>query len=236
MLQKTRGVVVHYLKFRESSIITKVYTEELGIQSYIINGVRSRKSKQNKIAFFQPLTLLDLVVYHRRERTQLNRIAEVKCAYPFQSIPFEVNKSGIAMFLAEIMQKALKEEEENKALFAFIWENILYLDQSQQDYTNLHLHFLMKLSTYLGFAPETGKEAFAQIEEHKNLFLDETLRQDFEKGMDMLIRLPREALGQLPASLRSGLIDYLLDFYRLHVANFENIKSLGVLREINRNG
>ncbi len=234
MLQKTRGVVVHYLKFRESSIITKIYTEELGIQSYIINGVRSRKAKHNKIAFFQPLTLLDLVVYHRAERTQINRISEVKCAYPFKSIPFEIGKSGIAMFLAEIMQKALKEESENKALFDFIWENILYLDQSQGGYINLHLHFLMKLSAYLGFAPETGQEVFAQIKEHKNLLLDEALYQRFEQGMDMLIGLPREDLGQIPAALRSGLIDYLLDFYRLHVANFEHIKSLGILREISR--
>jgi len=234
MLQKTRGIVIHYLKFRESSIIAKIYTEELGIQSYIVNSVRSRKSKHNKIAFFQPLTLLDLVVYHRREREQLNRISEIKCAYPFQSIPFDVKKSGIAMFLAEIMQKALREESENTDLFTFIWESIIYLDQSPTAYENLHLYFLINLSTYLGFAPETGKEVFLQIEEHKNLLLDASVRKQFEEGMEMLIHLPREELSKIPTNLRAGLIDYLLDFYRLHVANFENIKSLGVLREINR--
>jgi DNA repair protein RecO (recombination protein O) len=83
MLHKTKGIVLHYIKYSETSIIVKIYTETFGIQSYIVNGVRSKNNK-NKIALFQPLTLLDMVVYHKANATSLNRIAEVRCSEPFQ--------------------------------------------------------------------------------------------------------------------------------------------------------
>lgn len=234
MLQKTRGIVIHYLKFKESSIIAKVYTEALGIQTYIINGVRSRKAKNNKIAFFQPLTLLEMVVYHRPHREQINRISEIKCAYPFQSIPFDMKKTGIAMFMAEVMQKSLKEEGENELLFNFLWEQIKILDQQTTQYENLHLFFLIRLSAFLGFAPEEGAELLRQIEEHKTLLLDAVLYEQLEITLGHLVNTEDIALVQIPAAVRPLVIDCLIDFYKLHVANFEGLKSLGVLREINR--
>ncbi len=234
MLQKTRGIVIHYLKFKESSIIAKVYTEALGIQSYIINGVRSRKSKNNKIAFFQTLTLLEMVVYHRPEREQLNRISEIKCAYPFQSIPFDVKKSGIAMFMAEVMQKSLREEGENELLFNFLWEQIKMLDQQASHYENVHLFFLIRLSAFLGFAPENGSEILQQIEEHKSILLDTPLYEQLKQTLNALVHTEDISMVQIPSSLRSLTIDCLIDFYKLHVANFDELKSLNVLREMNR--
>ena len=92
MLQKTRGLVLSHIRYQETSIIVKIYTEELGLQSYIVNSVRTKSSKTNKIALFQPLTLLDLVVYYN-EKKSINRISEQKCNYPFSSIPFNIVKS-----------------------------------------------------------------------------------------------------------------------------------------------
>jgi DNA repair protein RecO (recombination protein O) len=83
MLHKTRGIGLSYLRYRESSIITKIYTEAFGIQTYIVNGVRSSKSKNNRIALFQPLTLLDMVVYHKNKEDTVHRISELKCYAPF---------------------------------------------------------------------------------------------------------------------------------------------------------
>ena len=108
MLHKTRGVVFRFTKYGETSIIVTLFTELFGLQSYIVNGVRS-KSGKNKIALFQPLTLLDLVVYHR-EHANLNRIKEVKCLYPFQSIPTDIKKSALAIFIIEVINKTVKEE------------------------------------------------------------------------------------------------------------------------------
>src|SRR6187200_113375 len=101
MLHKTRGVVFRFTKYGESSIIVNIFTEMFGLQSYIVNGVRSRTVK-SRIALYQPLTLLDLVVYHR-ENANINRIKEVKCLYPYQSIPTDIKKSALAIFIMEVI-------------------------------------------------------------------------------------------------------------------------------------
>src|SRR4051812_40998701 len=113
MLHKTRGVAISYIRYRESSIIAKIYTELFGIQSYIVNGVRSSTSKTNRIALFQPLTLLDLVVYHKEKSDNVRRISEIKCYNPFNTLPYNVVKSSLALFVTEILGKTLKEEEAN---------------------------------------------------------------------------------------------------------------------------
>ena len=95
MLHKTKGIVLNFVKFKETSVIVKIYTEKFGLQSYIENGVRSSKSK-NKIALFQPLTQLELVVYHDPKK-EINRISEIRCILPYKSIPFEIKKSRNAL-------------------------------------------------------------------------------------------------------------------------------------------
>ena len=108
MLHKTRGIVIKFIKYRESSIIATVLTEKLGVQSYLVNSVRTKKPIYS-ISFFQPLTLLDMVVYHK-ENANLNRVSEIRCENQFGSIPFNHNKSAIALFLSEVMYKVIKEQ------------------------------------------------------------------------------------------------------------------------------
>src|SRR4051812_34859696 len=146
MLFKTGGIVLNYIKYKETSIICKIYTEAFGLQSYIINGIRNNKAK-NKIALFQTLTLLDLVVYNR-PNSSLNRISEIKCHYPFKSIPFDLRKTTIALFLSEILNKTLKEQAENEDLFSFLKNSIKFLDKADENFENFHLQFLIKLSGY----------------------------------------------------------------------------------------
>src|SRR5690606_15189127 len=107
MRKKTKGIVINYLKYRETSIIVRIYTRQLGLKSYVVNSVRSEIPRY-KIALFQPLSLLELVVYHR-EGVSLNRISETKLAYAFHRIPFDYYRSGIAMFVGEVLGKAIYE-------------------------------------------------------------------------------------------------------------------------------
>ena len=97
MLHKTRGIVFSYTEYRETSLIVKIYTELFGIQSYIVNGVRKKNAKLN-VGWFQPLTLVELVVYHK-ERHGLQRISEIRPMPALRDIPFYVIKSAIVLFL-----------------------------------------------------------------------------------------------------------------------------------------
>ena len=118
MLVKTKGIVFRTLKYGESSLILDIYTEELGLRSYIANGVRKSKSRQHA-AHYQLMSVLDLVVYEQNNR-DLNRIKEIKLDIIYERLPFEIERSSVGIFLLELCQKSIKEKEQNSKLFHFI--------------------------------------------------------------------------------------------------------------------
>ncbi|CAN5134850.1 DNA repair protein RecO [soil metagenome] len=224
MLVKTRGIVINYVKYRETSIIVRIFTELFGIQSYIVNGIRSKKG--NNIALFQPLTLLDLVVYHK-QNASIFRISEIRCSDSYINIPSNHKKSCIAIFLTEILNKTLKGETESP-LFDFIYQSILILENLEENYENFHLQFLLKLSKYFGFAPETEKQILEQV----GVFPIET---DDINEPDLLNKLLySDYNNQIKINNRSRrkILDVLMKFYSLHIENFGEIRSIQVLQEI----
>ena len=125
MLLKTKGIVFRFTKFAESSIIVTIFTEQLGLQSYIVNSARS-KSGKGKIALYQPLTLLDLVVYHK-ENANILRLKEVRCVHPYQTITSDFKKSTVALFLTEMINKSVKEQTHSQELCHFLFESFITL-------------------------------------------------------------------------------------------------------------
>ncbi|HEX3386975.1 MAG TPA: DNA repair protein RecO, partial [Mucilaginibacter sp.] len=108
MLHKTRGIVFKTTDYGESSVIVQVFTEKFGLQSYIVNGVKKPKAKITR-NILQPLHLLDMVVYHKNTG-QVHRISELKASPVLQSIPYDVIKSSIAIFLNEVLYKAVRQQ------------------------------------------------------------------------------------------------------------------------------
>lgn len=227
MLHKTKGIVLNFIKYRETSIITKIYTADFGLQTYIVNGVRSAKSKQ-KIALYQPLTKLDLVVY-KKPHADINRLSEVKCSSHYTSIPFDIRKSTLAMFITEILGKALKVEAEDKALFDFIADSLMALDQLEQDFESFHIQFMCRLSTYLGFSILSAEEVFEQVHIHAN---HTTLARLEKETLDKLISSSYEKAPPSNGKVRRELAMLLVRFYQLHIASFGDVKSLSILTEV----
>jgi len=227
MLHHTRGIVFNYIKFRETSIIVRVFTEAFGMQSYIVNGVRSAKSR-GKIALYQPLTLLDMVVYRKIEK-DLQRISEAKCSMPFSSIPFEPIKTGLSIFLTEVMSKLLREESENKELFTFMFSAIQVFDHLQTGVVNFHLQFLLKSSAYLGFKPESARDFLLQLSDYG---LHLTTENEEIAVIEQFLKRPMGEEIQITNQFRRELLDHILKFYRLHTDALQDIKSLEVLKEV----
>ncbi|GAB4040858.1 DNA repair protein RecO [Spirosoma gilvum] len=228
MLQKTQGIALSYIRYRETSIIARIYTEEFGLQGYLVNSVRTARSKTNKIALFQPLTLLDMVVYNKPDR-DLHRLSEIKTSHPFQSIPFDVSKSTIALFVTELLNKVLKEEAPNPMLFQYLVNSVLFLEQAQTNFENFHLAFLLKLSFYLGFGPESAREFENQLRENSYPFLPDT---EMEVALNTMLRLPFGTSIKLARSARNELVDALVAYYQIHIDSIGEVKSLPVLREV----
>ncbi len=237
MLVKTRGIVFSYLKYRETSIIARVYTEQLGLQNYIVNGVRKAKPP-GRIALFQPFTLLELVAY-TSARGGLTRLAEFRCAEPFQTLPYDVAKSSVVLFLSEVLGRAVREEEANKPLFVFLHDNILAFDRQVSGSENFALRFLLELANYLGFGAETGAELTDQVAMAGHAPTGSTVAtgpavlrlREFSGYFDELLRDPGRST--IPnGRVRRELLNVLLRYYQLHIEQMGEIKSLDILSQV----
>ena len=239
MLHKTRGIVFNTFKYSDNSLIAKIYTEEFGLQSYLVNSVHGKKAS-TKIAVLQPLTLVDCVVY-RKEKKQLQRVKEIKCSHPYVTIPSEISKSSILIFLNEILYKSIKEEEKNEELFEFIHTSLQVLDLKTENCSNFHLLFLMQLTKHLGFLPD-GKfsESTSYFDLQSGNFKALEPRHPFymspiqSKKFSELLNLSHEKLSlfQISNKERKALLEKIINYFELHLANVQEIKSHKVLEEI----
>lgn len=227
MLHPTRGIVLNYIKYRETSIILRVFTEAFGMQSYLVNGVRSARSR-SKMALYQPLTLLEMVVYRKAEK-DIQRISQAHCSESFTSIPFEPMKTGISLFLTEVLSKLLREESENPGLFAFMFHAIRVFDHLEQGVVNFHLQFLLKASAYLGFKLSSAHDFLWQLSDYG---LHLTTEKEEQAVIEQFLKSPMGAAIHLSNSFRRELLDHILKFYRLHTGSLQEIKSLEILKEV----
>jgi len=214
--------VLRYFKYQEASIIVHIFTEKLGLQSYIVNSVRRKAA--NKIALFQSLTLLDLVVYHS-DKNQIQRIKEVRCHYVYEKIPLNIGKSAILIFLSEILSKVIKEGAESEGLFDFINDSLIILDKMSGKTENFHLIFLIKLSRYFGFYTGSPRQMIAEIDISSNLSVQlNELEMVFFADIDAELQISNEA--------RRNILNILIAFYQSHFENFSEVKSVKILREV----
>jgi len=143
MLIKTKAIVLTSIKYGEADLIVKCLTEE-GVKSYLIRSIFRSRSKKLKIGYFQPLSQLDITAYHNKQGN-LNKMTEVRASYLYQSLATNIYTQSIALFLAEVLAYALKEEEQNQVQFTFIESSFQWLDQHDA-FANFHLVFILRLT------------------------------------------------------------------------------------------
>jgi DNA repair protein RecO (recombination protein O) len=227
MLKKTSGIVISYIRYKDTSIIVKIFTREMGLKSYIVNGIRSSSSK-NKIGLFQPLTLLDLVVYEK-EGAHLNRISEVKILSPFVLIPFDVHRSAVAMFISEVISKSIHDNYQNQSFFDFLQHAVLYLDDESSEISIFPIVFLHESSKFLGFAPGNAKSFFQEV---YHLWIHEEEKNETYLAMDYLMQNGFRSKEKIPIQIRRKILDYFIHFYSQHMEIANEFKSIKVLRQL----
>ena len=238
-LHNTEGIVLHQMKYGESSVIAKIYTEKFGLQSYIVKGVRSKKSR-TKYNLFQPGNILDMVVYYR-EKSSLRNIKEVRMGHHYESISFDVVKGSVLLFMTEVLYKSIYEEETNADMYGFIRESLLSLDTSKEAFSDHHLLFMVGLTAYLGFFPrcEAWKEdryfdlqegQFVVVKPMHDHWLSPELATSFYR---LVNKLKNPSLDLNMDNLkRKVLLEKLIEYYRLHMPLFREIHSHQVLGEV----
>ncbi len=242
-LHKTKGIVLRAVKYGETSLIVTIFTELFGLQSYLVNGVRtSSKKGSGKANLFQATAILDMVVYNN-ELKHLNRIKEFKWSYLYQHIFSDVPKNAVALFMIELLTKCLKQPEANPELFEFCEDAFIHLDESTGSVmANFPLFFALHLPVFFGFRISdeySNKNSIVDLQE--GMFVPE--RPDHfhflegkqaEVTSELLKMMQPEELEQLKLNhdFRRQLLFAYETYYALHIQDFGTMKTLPVLREV----
>lgn len=241
MLVNIKAIVLTTLKFGESDLIVKCYTEE-GLKSYLLKRILKSKSKRSgsagklNIAYFQPLTQL-LITANHNSKGHLNSIKESRISYLYQTLSTNFYKQAIVFFLAETLASSLHEEKD-PTLFQYLETAFIWLDNHDKT-ANFHLLFLLNLTKYLGFYPQTENKNFSYFDLLEGHFTNTKPLNNFVSGGKLI--LFRSLIGikfdviaqlQLNGNSRKILLEIMLDYYEIHISGFKKPKSLNVLKEV----
>ena len=239
MLTKTQAIVLHSLKYGESRLIVDMFTRTFGRQSFIVSIPKTSKGKIKK-QFFQPLTLLEIET-DIRPKLQLQKLNDVRLLTPFASIPFEPDKLAISLFVAEFLYYALRSEQRNELLYDYLEYSIMWLDGQQVNFANFHIVFLLRLTRFLGFYPNLDDyEDGDYFDLRESEFMrNPPVHRDFlhpeeAQKVQLMMRMdfPTMHLFRMSHDDRNRLLEISIKYYRLHLPDFPEMKSIEVLQAL----
>lgn len=241
MLHKTQGIVLRTVRYGETSVVVNIFTELFGIQSYMVNGVRTGKAKTSKANLLQPANQLDLVVYHQ-ENKNLQRLSDFRFAYLYRSLYADVIKNTIALYLVELLDKTLKQPEFYPELFHFATGALQWMDKEKDGTANLPLYFTLRVAELLGFCLN-GHYAIATpyLDLREGVFVNEMpshpcfLDEADSQVTDRLLRVKDfyELKKIKPdKSCRHRLMAACQEYYQWHLPGFTGLKSPKILAEV----
>lgn len=232
---KTKAIVISALKFQEKSLIVNCFTLSNGLKSYMVRDAFSSRKGGSKMAYFQPLTIIEIEAVHKNKGT-LENFKEVKIASPFHSIHSDIFKSTMVMFLSEILHHSIHEEEKNESLFTFLETALHWLDE-HDEISNFHLILMLEITKYLGFYPDTSDidmpffemiegvftpfNAVSSLSEHETQLFKKLIQLKFDTNQKVFHVIERQILLKI-----------LIDYYSFHLDGFKRPKSLDVLKEV----
>ncbi|GMN09706.1 DNA repair protein RecO [Croceitalea sp. MTPC9] len=233
----TKAIVLSSLKYGDTSLIVKLFTQSDGLKSYLLKGVLSSKKGKLKAAYFQPLTQLEITANHKNKGT-LETIREARVISPYKTLHTDIIKNSLVLFLAEMLGNSIQEEEQDSSLYNYLENSFDWLDANEK-IANFHLLFLLNLTKFLGFYPEqsAGEEAYFDLLEGQ-FVMAPTLNPLIEKESTVyfkrLLGINFDALYgiKIAKSIRESLLKSVILYFELHLHGFRKPKSLAVLNAV----
>lgn len=233
-----RGIVLGTIKYGDRGVVVQMLTSSHGRQSYMVQGLGSRRGGQ-KMAMFQPMFALEFEGLES-SKMQMHRFGAVQTGIVLQSIPFDIKKSTIALFMAEVLHRLVRESEANEMLFNFVWGSVEALDAATEGVANFHLWFLSNLCRFLGFSPgnEYIPDGWFNIAE--GLYTEECPPREYRISQEntLILRDMLECdvryLGEIGLN-RHQRVDFLaalLAYYSYHLDTINSVQSIKILQEV----
>lgn len=233
----TKAIVLSGLKYGDTSLIVKAFTEQSGLKTYLLKGVLASKKGKLKSAYFQPLMQLEVVAYHKNKGT-MESIREVRVNYHYESLHTNITKNAMTLFLAEMLANSIFEEEENIELFQFIEASLQWMD-THDEISNFHLYFLLRLTKYFGFFPQRDITDAPYFDLMAGQFVQSTTLNPILQGDNLnyfkaFLGIKFDGLHSIKMKKvnRQELLKSLILYYELHLQGFRKPKSLAVLNEV----
>ena len=241
MYLTTRAIVFRQTKYSDTSLVVKLLTEHSGLMSILVKGAHGPKAKI-RASLFQPLNLLELVIDHK-EKSELHYVREARVEFTYSSIPLDIRKTSILLFINELLYKSIQEEVSNEELFRYIHDHLTFLDKEPEVTGTYHLLFALHLTKLLGFFPhgiyDGHPETLFNLQEGQfsrsgELFGDQAITgRECGYFAKLLALSPEEHHSiTIPSSIRNLLLEKLLVYYRLHLPITGEFKSHHVLHEV----
>ncbi|QWX83397.1 DNA repair protein RecO [Cellulophaga sp. HaHaR_3_176] len=233
----TKAIILSALKYGDTSLIVKAYTASDGVKSYLLKGVLTSKKGKLKAAYFQPLTQLEIVAYHKNKGT-LETIKEVKVAYHYQELHTNITKNALTFFIAEMLSNSIHEEEGDQNLFDFLEASLQWLD-ANSEISNFHLHFFVVLTKYFGFSPDTTEINAPYFDLLEGAFIYKLSLNPIMLGENLnyfkrFLGINFDAIQTIKMNKkqRQELLKSIILYYELHLHGFRKPKSLAILNEV----
>lgn len=239
MQEKAKGVVLRALRYGDNGLVVDIYTDTRGTVSFLVRVPKSRKAAVKGV-FFRPLSLLELD-FEFRAKASLQHVRDVRFAYAYRSLPYDPCKSAIALFLSEVLSRVLRHEAAGSPLFDYLVFSLQWLDAAGRAYSSFHLVFLTRLTRFLGFYPNVDgwhegdyfdmvNACFVPLRPFHHAFLEP--REAALIPLFMRMNYDSMRFFAMNRRERDRYAEVLEAYYRLHVPEFPELKSLDVLKEI----
>ena len=238
MQQVFDAIVLRSRNYSDTSVILRCYSKQKGIISIIARGVKKKK-KNHVMGLFQPLSMVEIVSYSKKADSELKSLKEIKSNFFYTSLYSDPIKLGLTMFLAEVLEHTLQEEEPNELLFDFLETSFHYLDELD-DYANFHISFLIELTKHLGFYPRLDDKTKMYFDLEYGVFYDFDKNSPYLFSGEIIENL-KMFLGTnfvksnevvLNKVQRNNLLKLMMQYFTLHISSFKEPKSLEVLKTL----
>ena len=239
MLERTVGIVLHQIKYNDDSVIVNIYTLQHGNVGFLVKMPKQKRSNV-KTLLLRPLNILELD-FDFRPNHALQRISDMKLHISYDSLPYDPIKGTVALFLSEFLYYVLKHEMDNSSLFQYLSNSLQWLDRSQKGLANFHLVFLLRLTRFLGFWPNAQEYKQGQVFDMLEAAMvdrlpmhNQYLNTEESAFFFFFLRMNYASmhLFRFNRQQRARVLDLLTEYYRVHIPEFPELKSLDVLRSV----
>jgi len=231
-----KAILLKKLDYGDHNMILQTYTRERGNVAFFAYRSNSKNKKKSALP---PLAILNITA--SKGKGDLYRVKEIGNEYVLNNLMTDVYKSCMVLFINEVLIKTIRDYHQDEGLYDFIQDALRELNEVHEKYFNFHLSFLMEFTRHLGFYPNgTRSEAKPFFDLYEGTFTEkEPLHSQFIPPDDSDIfrqllqnrHLNDERL-KLDNDKRKVLLSYILDYYRTHVDQFDQLKSTEVLEQV----